>query len=399
MVTAENNNKYYHMFEQADGTFKVEYGRVEKTKQVEIYDMAKWDSKLREKTRKGYQDVTHLFIESVNTTANGILSFSAITNSQVKQLIDQLQAYAKKSISTNYTVSAESVTEAQVDAAQAVVNDISALIKIGTSASVINPLILKLYSIIPRQMKQVQIHLFVDITNDARLKDAELKLDAEQSTLDAMAGQVKLNKAQAKTKTSVKPLNVLDAMGLEVDEATAADIAIIKKMMGPNVSQFKRAFRVTNKRTEASFKNRIASAVNKTVELLWHGSRNENWFNILETGLLIRPSGAVHTGSMYGDGIYGANKAQKSINYTSLNGSYWAKGNDKKAYIALFDFHVGKQKIVSSHTSGCSSLTERKIKADGCDSVYAMAGSSLRNDEFIVYNINAATVRFIVEIG
>jgi hypothetical protein len=38
--------------------------------------------------------------------------------------------------------------------------------------------------------------------------------------------------------------------------------------------------------------------------LYWHGSRNENWFNIMQTGLLIRPSGAVHTGSMFGDGIY-----------------------------------------------------------------------------------------------
>lgn len=394
MVTTENNNKYYHMFEQNDGTFKVEYGRVEKTKQVEIYDISLWDKKLKEKLRKGYQDVTHLFTDTV-TAPGGILSFSDITNKQVKDLLDILQGYAKRSIQANYTVSAESVTQAQVDAAQAIVDQISGLIKIGTKADTINPLLLKLYTIIPRQMKQVQTHLFNNITNDASLKEAEMKIDAEQSTLDAMAGQVALNKSKSKGTTAA-PVSMLDAMGLEIEEATAAEVAMIKKMMGSNVNQFKRAYRVTNKKTEAAFKTRVANATNKKVEMFWHGSRNENWLNILSTGLLIRPSGAVHTGSMFGDGIYGANKAQKSIGYTSHSGSYWAKGTDSRAYLALFDFHVGNQKIV---TSSCSSLTERKLKAEGYDSVYAKAGHSLRNDEFIVYNTSAVTVRFIVEIN
>jgi len=393
-VTAENNNKYYHMFEQTDGTFKAEYGRVEKTKQIEIYDMSRWDEKFREKLKKKYQDVTHLFADIV-TSPGGVLSFSNITNSQVKKLIDILQGYANRSIQANYSVSAESVTEIQVAAAQTLVDEISALVKIGTKADTINPLLLKLYTIIPRQMKQVQTHLFNNITSDASLKEAEMKIDAEQSTLDVMAGQVALNKGKKKGATTA-PVSMLEAMGLEVEEASASEIAKIKKLLGPNVNQFKSAFKVVNKKTEAAFKNRVASAKDKKVELFWHGSRNENWLNILSTGLLIRPSGAVHTGSMFGDGIYGANKAQKSIGYTSHSGSYWAKGSDSRAYLALFDFHVGNQKIV---TSSCSSLTERKLKAEGFDSVYAKAGHSLRNDEFIVYNTTAVTVRFIVEIG
>jgi poly [ADP-ribose] polymerase len=327
-------------------------------------------------------------------TPGGVVSFSDITNKQVKELLDTLQGYAKRSIQTNYTVSAESVTEAQVSAAQALVDEISALVKIGTKADSINSLLLKLYTIIPRQMKHVQDHLFGNITNQATLKEAEQKIDAEQSVLDAMAGQVALNKK--KGATTAAQASVLDAMGLEIEEASASDVAKIKKMMGPNANQFKRAFKVVNKKTEVAFKTRLASAKDKSVELLWHGSRNENWFNILGTGLLIRPSGAVHTGSMFGDGIYGANKAQKSIGYTSYSGSYWANGKDKKAYLALFDFHVGKQKVL---TSACSSMSERKLKSEGYDSVYAQAGYSLRNDEFIVYNTSAVTVRFIIEIG
>jgi poly [ADP-ribose] polymerase len=99
----------------------------------------------------------------------------------------------------------------------------------------------------------------------------------------------------------------------------------------------KKVYKVVNNKTQVKFDKNLEKASVKKKRLYWHGSRNENWFNILQTGLLIRPSGAVHTGSMFGDGIYFADKAQKSIGYTSLRGSYWAHGGDNKAFLALFD--------------------------------------------------------------
>jgi poly [ADP-ribose] polymerase 2/3/4 len=407
MVTEANNNKFYHMFDLGNGTFKVEYGRVEKTKVEESYSISMWEKKYKEKLKKGYQDVTHLFAEvQVPTSTGAVQSFSDITNSQVKQLIDTLQAYAKKTIQKNYTVKVEAVTEAQVNTAQDILNQIAGLVKKGTRAFQINPLLLKLYTIIPREMKNVKSHLFNDIETDYELRNAQQKLDQEQSTLDTMAGQVALLKAQREAevkstdpKAVAKTMTMLDAMGLEIEEVSTKEVDMIKKMMGSNANQFKKAFRVTNKKTEIAFQNRLKSSTDKTTELFWHGSRNENWFNILETGLLIRPSGAVHTGSMFGDGIYGANKAQKSVGYTSLKGSYWTSGSDNKAYIALFDFHVGKQKHIRRHDSSCYSLNDSKLKAEGFDSVYAHGGADLRNDEFIVYNSSAVTVRYIIEIG
>ena len=71
---------------------------------------------------------------------------------------------------------------------------------------------------------------------------------------------------------------------------------------------------------------------------------------------MIRPSGAIHTGSMFGDGIYFANKAQKSIGYSSLRGSYWTNGGSNKGYLALFDVHVGNQKHIKTHDSSCYKL-------------------------------------------
>jgi len=396
------SNKYYHMFEQADGTFKVEYGRVEKTKQVVSYPMELWDKKLKEKSKKGYKDVTHLFAE-IATSSNGTTqSFSDITNSQVKSLIDTLQAYAKKTIKANYSVSADKVTEAQVNAAQDVVNELSSKIEMKAKAYVLNPLVLELYRIIPRQMANVKDHLFDDINSAGALRDAKEKINDEQSTLDVMAGQVALNKAQAKAsdpKAVKKTMTMLDVMGLEVGEASTVEIAKIKKMLGSNANQFKRAFKVTNKKTEAAMKNRIAKASDKSTELFFHGSRNENWFNILETGLLIRPSGAQHTGSMFGDGIYMADKAQKSLNYSSLRNSYYARGNDNKAYLALYTCHTGNQKSIHRHDSTCYSLCDSKLSKNGYDSVFAKGGIDLRNNEYVFYNKNSVTISFLIEVS
>jgi len=123
------------------------------------------------------------------------------------------------------------------------------------------------------------------------------------------------------------------------------------------------------------------------------------FISFFETGLLIRPSGAVHTGSMFGDGIYFADKAQKSIGYSSLRGSYWTKGGDDKAFLALFDVHVGNQKEILHHTSSCYSLSASVLKKDNYDSVFAKGGADLKNNEYIVYNPAQCTVSHLIEIG
>jgi hypothetical protein len=69
-------------------------------------------------------------------------------------------------------------------------------------------------------------------------------------------------------------------------------------------------------------------------------------------GLLIRPSGAVHTGSMFWY-LY-LDKAQKSIGYSSLSGSHCGNG----IFLALFDVHV----IILHHTSSCYSLSDSVLK-------------------------------------
>lgn len=397
---AAQSNKYYYMFEQTDGTFKVEYGRINKTKAEETYPMSEWDKIYNKKTKRkkdAYTDVTHLFVETTTPTASG--KVTAIADNVVKKLMDELQGYANKTIKQNYTVSTEAVTEAMVNEAQTIIDDISKLVKMGQKADVLNPKLMKLYMVIPRFMDNVKKHLFIDITSKQVLVEAQQRLGDEQSKLDVMAGQVALNKNQKAQGTKGSNMSLLDLMGLKIVAVTnSKEIQTIKTLMGGDSKLFKQAYEVINTKTQTRYDSHLKKTSTNKTDLLFHGSRNENWFNILETGLMIRPSGAVHTGSMFDDGIYFASKAQKSIGYTSYSGAVWTGGRSDKGYLSLFNVHVGKQLHIHQHDSSCYTIS-KKVKAEGYDSVYAHAGQSLRNEEFIVYNMAQCTVKYLIEFG
>lgn len=400
-VSVENgltsqSNKYYNMFQENDQEFRVEYGRVGTPPKIERYPMSQWDKKYREKTgpKKNYKDVTDLFVENnIASVNNGV----NIKNSVIKKLIDELMSFAKKTVQANYKVSQESVTQAMVDTAQNILNNIATQIKIGTDIKQLNKDLLQLFTVIPRKMKNVKDYILPEIINDKSLEYAQQVIQNEQSILDTLAGQVTLKQQNISTDNNTDT-DFLTAMGLEIEEITASEEKMLKTMMDESKDKYRKAYKVINKKTQEKFDNHLKIVKNKKTELQFHGSRNENWMNILQTGLLIRPSGAVYTGSMYGDGIYAANKARKSINYTSLRGSYWAKGNENKAFLAVFDFHFGNQKHIHKHDSSCYSLNYEKLHREGFDSVFAHKGADLINDEFIVYKVEQCTIKYLIEI-
>jgi poly [ADP-ribose] polymerase len=415
--STSNSNKVYIMEEQSDGRIKCEYGRVGKSLVTEYKPTSKWASVYKQKTSKtkGYTDVTDLLaepVEDIDPSAPKDNKVDAIKDAVVKKLVEELMAFANKSIQKNYKVTQEAVSEQQVDAAQEVITAISSLIEVGVNIKHVNDMLLKLYTIIPRRMDNVKNHLMDNISDGDSLTRAQRLIDSEQSALDTMSGQVELLKKQREAAAKAKKIEesgeeevvsditILDQMGLSVEiENDDETLTLIRKLMGPNVNQLKKVFKVVNNKTQTKFDGHMDTMTDKKKRYYFHGSRNENWFNILQTGLLIRPSGAVHTGSMFGDGIYFADKAQKSIGYTSLRGSYWAHGGDNKAFLALFDVHLGKQKEILHHNSSCYKLSKSVLDNEGFDSVFAKGGADLRNNEFIVYDSNKCTVSHLIEIG
>ena len=127
---------------------------------------------------------------------------------------------------------------------------------------------------------------------------------------------------------------------------------------------------------------------------LFHGTRTQNLTGIIKNGLLIRPAGVVLCGSMYGNAIYKSSNSTKSINYTNIKSSYWAKGSSDHAYLFLNDCALGSTKIAS----GSYQYTRRNILPH--HSVWAVGGKSgVLNDEMMLYDTNQHLMRYVIEFS
>lgn len=410
LVDSNNNgvdsNKFYKMAGNGDGTFTVEYGRVGATPQTKTYPMSKWNSTLSSKLKKGYVDRSDLMQEviadsKIEDKSNGVDEFGLVQNLSVREIVKRLWDYANKTIQSAYSVRAEAVTQAMIDAAQEKIDYIAANYK-NWSVEEFNKNLNELFIIVPRKMKRVSDCL---VSNSS---EYDKKLSEEQSLLDTMAGQVYKPKAKiADTDSEIKASeNILQKMGITMEDVTQDEITRIKKAMGDSANKFYKAWRVTNLETEKNYQKFTSENNIGNVKLLCHGSRNQNWFNILKMGLKIRPAGAIATGSMFGLGIYWSNPEKykggvaKSIGYTSLGG-YWTRDYQNCGFLAFFDVAIGDSVDAYSFDSKYYSYNLDRLKKDNPKawSLWAHGNTSmLRNDEIIVYDDRQMTIRYLVEI-
>lgn len=401
-----DSNKYYRITPNGDDTFTAEYGRVGATPQTKTYPMSKWNSTLSSKLKKGYVDRSDLMQEviadsKVEDKSNGVDEFGLVQNLSVREIVKRLWDYANKTIQSAYSVRAEAVTQAMIDAAQEKIDYIAANYK-NWSVEEFNKNLNELFIIVPRKMKRVSDCL---VSNSS---EYDKKLSEEQSLLDTMAGQVYKPKAKiADTDSEIKASeNILQKMGITMEDVTQDEITRIKKAMGDSANKFYKAWRVTNLETEKNYQKFTSENNIGNVKLLCHGSRNQNWFNILKMGLKIRPAGAIATGSMFGLGIYWSNPEKykggvaKSIGYTSLGG-YWTRDYQNCGFLAFFDVAIGESVDAYSFDSKYYSYNLDRLKKDNPNawSLWAHGNTSmLRNDEIIVYDDRQMTIRYLVEI-
>lgn len=128
---------------------------------------------------------------------------------------------------------------------------------------------------------------------------------------------------------------------------------------------------------------------------LWHGTRPQNMVGIISRGLMIRPSGAVYTGSMFGDALYFAESSSKSMNYCGSKGACWSgSSTNDRVFMFLSDVIVGKPHVVTY-----SQFFRQPPK--GHHSVYAVPGGGLYNSENMIYNSSGPNqqhrLRYIIE--
>lgn len=386
-VTQNNNNKYYDMTEQGD-TLLVAYGRIGSTKTEKVYPISKWNSLYNQKIGKGYRDETAL--AAVQTVINND-DYKPIEDKDIAAVVEYLREMARDVVRKNYTVASEQVTQDMVDAAQAKLNSILRCVDRFTVRE-FNDQLIDLFHIIPRRMSNVNDHLADNVRDFSRI------IDREQKLLDVMAGQVVSKVTTVDNCGQTKDRTVLEAFGLEFSPVDSKDIAVIKRELGDCAHMFYKAWRVENRTTREKFKGFLKGKGRSFVKkLFWHGSRTENWWNILRTGLLLRPTNVVINGKMFGYGIYFAPKARKSVGYTSLRNSYWANGSSNYGFLALCEVAYGKPYDVYDSQKGMTWERLQKV-ATGCSSLHAHAGRSLRNDEVIVYKEDQVTIKYLVEL-
>ena len=393
MVTPDNHNKYYKMMpDNVASKLHVEFGRVGAAPQHADYPLSQFDKKYNEKIKKGYKDRTHLMADAIaiDTATTPFDEYKPIDNANIAAIVEKLRQMAKDAIKKNYTISSEAVTEAMVDTAQEIIDK---LLLIKTVAA-FNESLQTLFVTIPRKMNHVE--KFLATSKD----DFNEIIQREQSLLDVMRGQVIKPTAPVQATTTVDDRTILEANGLVFEECTDEDIKAIKKALNESAGKFSRAWKVTNLATQARFDKFVKDNGIKTTKLLFHGSRNENWWSILRTGLVLRPANAVITGKMFGYGTYFAPKAQKSIGYTSLSGSYWAGGSSSVAYMGLMEVAYGKPYDVYNFDSKYYDFNYKKLQdaKPGANCLHAHAGNMLRNDEIVIYKEEQCTVKYLVEI-
>lgn len=392
----QNNNKYYRMIPKGDH-WEAEYGRVGAGFQSRTYSMGDWKKKYNEKLKKGYVDRTELVEDLIakEKPASGD-GYRAIENAAIAKIVERLQTMAKQAVAENYTVSSNKVTMAMVNAAQDQLTKLSGMSD--SPVAEFNRELIELFGIIPRRMGQVSSYIA------KRPEDYGKIIDREQSLLDVMRGQVYVPPARTDVviPAGASGQTILEAKGLMMEEATANDEIIIRSALGSCADKFVRAWRVINLDTQAKFNEYVEGGV-KT-KLLWHGSRNENWWSIIGCGLVLRPTNAVITGKMFGYGIYFATKARKSLGYTSPDGSYWARGHSSFGFMGLYEVAYGKPYDVylvdPREKSIYHSLNYDGLQrmCPGANCLHAHEGQMLRNDEIIVYKECQTTIKYLVEL-
>ena len=357
--------------------------------------MGEWDNFYISKVSRGWlltktKPMEKKIIEhkGVISTDSGVYKPTGIKC--VDDIINKLLSYVSYVINENYTTTVEDISDEMITLGNNILNDLS---NNYTKMSVpeFNNKLKVLYAAIPRRIDNLSKHLA------KRSLDFTEIINSEQELFDLISNQVRNNNNLSKENAIP---TALEAFNLEWQGVTPEEETKIKKLMGSEASRYKEAWKVTNKITKAKFdefcKRENLTEENGGISHLFHGSRSEYFWSIITNGLTINPSGVITNGKMFGLGTYFANKARKSMGYTSTHGSYWAHGDESVGYLGIFQVATGKTYDVEYSESDLT-WNILQQRAPGAHCTFAHAGKSLCNDEIIVYQDCQSTIEYLVE--
>ena len=375
LISENNNNKFYTMHHDGKSdVVNVEYGRIDVTSQKTSFHISLWESKYREKLKKGYCDVSELV--SVTTTQE----LKQIGNSKVAALIELLKRYRDNLVRNTYSVKATSITPQQIQKAQEILSDIA--VSSSFSEAEVNKKLISLYTTIPRNMNKVQHHLLPSI-------DLNRTLQSEQDNIDAVKSSVSVNTASTELKTDV---TLLDVLGITVEECT--DTTELDYLLKQSFGRKVEAVYCLNKASEnETFDNWMQKQKNKETRVLIHGTRCSSVLGIFQYGLKIRPSGNFQfSGKVYGDSNYFSMLFSKSLGYC---------GHDNDKMILVYEVHTGNPYTYKGwrrKEKDDFDLNYQELQKRGYDSLFVEAGDGLLHSEICAYNEEQCRIKYLIHI-
>ena len=399
MVTAANNNKYYEM-KEVNGQIQVTYGRVESTAINKTYSMYEWDKLYNSKVKKGYKDMT----EFVSTEPDIVVKndipkgdgLSVIACKVTKDFMTRMFRYTNNLVSKTYSVKADKVSEAQVKAAQKMIDDLVTMdpTKKGAKEK-INDKLLALYMVIPRYMSHTTNHLLPNI-------DFQKAMLQEQDNLDAMSAQVNMIKkekvkaakqAKKETKKSTKKVeekSLLDVLGVKMKEGKVTkEIKYLVDQVKGTRTKVAGILTVEKNAEDTIFDEWMKKQKDKSTRYLIHGTRCTSVIPIIEQGLKVRPAGNFQfSGKAYGNGNYFSEVVQKSLGYT---------GYDSDKVLLVYEVHTGNPYVYQGWYRGNNfDLSYKELSKRGYDSTHVAAGNGLLNSEIIAYKEEQCRLKHII---
>lgn len=382
-----NNYKAYYLEQLPSGEITARYESIDKFakgqyKEVkQPYPSYMFWVRYYEKLSKGYVDQSEIYFDKGKVSTKGTTKAGSPATASEK-LYKMLYDYAYHTV--EQTLVSVHVTQKQVKEARKIWK------KLGTLKTVraFNKHLQQLMVISPRKRNPLQDNVADFLAKEK--SDMAGIIDREDNLISAMETLANTGKPESNVPS-------FKDFGIDVFEATQEQYDEVIRILGTSSlpQKVSRVWRVKPLAQEKRFAKYCKTHNIHAIKKLWHGSRNENWANIIKESLSLNPN-AVITGKMFGKGIYFAPSPSKSFNYTSYRGTYWAKGTSDKGYMGIFATAYGTPNFVS-----CSGEYAQTCGANSpYDCVHAKPeNTGLRADEIIFYDEDAVLLNYLVEFA
>ena len=409
-----NNNKFWEATLYDNNDCLCRWGRVGADGQSKMFNgIGKYgmESKIREKTGKGYREVQVMgkaaSAEQVSKTQLKEVATSELAGKDpiLKELVTRLAEANKHQImqasggqmhlDLSTGIISTPVGVVTLDNIQAARKDLLIMAKyVETNDFDANKFVSTLNEylmLVPQKVGHSRGWHRDFLENKASLQRQNTLLDQLETSVDLASKQLA---SAAKQSGTAAPSQIFDVKISVVEDKKI--ISAIEKIYKAGYNQMHasrnlkpyKVYEVELPHMAKAYETDGATLSN--IMRLWHGTRAFNVLSILKNGLIIPKNTGTYqiTGRMFGDGLYFSDQSTKSLNYSY---GYWdGSAKDNECFMFLADVGMGKYYVPNSSNS--------RLPMAGYDSTFAQAGKSgVHNNEMIVYRTPQANLKYLVE--